>query len=152
VDVAVAERIHELVMDLVRAAGMLQPDQSVPGEPVSMSQAFAVHELDSDTPLSQQELAQRLRLEKSSASRMAAEMERKGLLVRERDPDNRRLYRLRLTDEGRALHRRMATAFHEQFVGWVAELTAAERDGLLTGLPALVRVIRRASAHWASHA
>src|SRR5438034_4967409 len=126
-----AERIHELVMDLVRATGLLQPEQSVAGNLLSMSQAFALHELDTDTPLSQRELTERLGLEKSSVSRLAAELERRKLLVRERDPDNRRLYRLRLTEKGRALHRHMATAAHEQFDGWVAAMTHAERDALL---------------------
>jgi DNA-binding MarR family transcriptional regulator len=131
-------------MDLVRATGLLQPERSVGGHPLSMSQAFALHELDGDTPLSQQELTDRLGLEKSSVSRLAAELERHKLLVRERDPDNRRLYRLRLTDKGRALHRQMAVGFHERFDGWVASMSRAERDALLTGLPALVRVIRQA--------
>jgi DNA-binding MarR family transcriptional regulator len=129
-------------MDLVRAAGLLQLDQAV-----SMSQAFALHELDSDTPLSQRDLAERLRLEKSTVSRMVAELERKGLVVRERDPANRRLYRLRLTDAGRAQHVRMATAFHERYVCWVSAMTPAERDALLTGLPALLRAIHHAHGH-----
>ncbi len=86
VDSSEAARLHELLMDVVRAAGLLQPDQTAAGHPVSLSQAFALHELDTGTPLSQRDLAERLRLEKSSVSRLAAEMERKGLLVRERDP------------------------------------------------------------------
>ncbi len=141
-DPADAERIHELLMDLIRVGGLLQPDQSVHDAPFSMSQAFALHELDTEPPLSQQELAERLRLEKSSVSRLAAEMERKGLLVRERDPGNRRLYRLRLTDQGRARHRDMAAQYHKQFEHWAAQMTAAERTALLRGLPALVRIIR----------
>jgi DNA-binding MarR family transcriptional regulator len=142
VESAESERIHHLVMDLVRATGLLQVDQDVPGYPVSLSQAFALHELDTDIPLAQRDLAERLRLDKSSVSRMAAEMERKGLLVRERDPANRRQYRLRLTDRGRAVHAGMAGAFHTRFEAWMAALTAAERAALLKGLPALVRVIR----------
>ena len=143
VDSVEAQRIHKLLMDLVRAAGLLQPDQTVPGHPVSMSEAFALHELDSGTSLSQRDLAERLRLEKSSISRMAAEMERKGLLVRERDPDNRRQYRLRLTHRGHATHVQMASTFHEQYQCWVAAMTRTERAALLKGLPALVRVIRQ---------
>jgi len=137
-----AERLHKLFMDLARAGGMLHPDDAVPGQPVSLSQAFALHELDTDPPLSQRDLAERLRLEKSSISRMVAEMQRKGLLVRQRDPGNRRLYRLRLTDQGRDLHASMASAFHERYVRWVAAMTPAENDALLLGLSALVRAIR----------
>jgi DNA-binding MarR family transcriptional regulator len=143
VDAAEAARLHELFMDVVRAAGLLQPDQTVAGHPVSLSQAFALHELDTDTPLSQRDLAERLRLEKSSVSRLAAEMERKGLLVRERDPANSRQYRLHLTDEGRAIHVQMRTTFHNQYECWVAAMTHSERAALLKGLPALVRVIRQ---------
>jgi DNA-binding MarR family transcriptional regulator len=143
VESADAERIHELLMSLIRAAGMLQPDHLVPEHQISMSQAFALHELDTGSTLSQQELAARLQLEKSSVSRMVAEMERKGLLLRERDPDNHRQYRLRLTDRGRAAHARMAHSFHARYEGWVEEMTPAERKALLTGLPALVRVIRQ---------
>jgi DNA-binding MarR family transcriptional regulator len=145
-----AHRLHELFMDLILAAGLLQADQVVPGLPVSMSQAFALHTLDTPAPLSQRDLAERLRLEKSTVSRMAADLERKGLLVRERDPDNRRLYRLRLTDEGRAVHARMAGAFHAQYVRWTEALTRAEREALLTGLPALVHAIRCEPAPWGS--
>jgi DNA-binding MarR family transcriptional regulator len=112
-----------------------------------MSQAFAVHELDTDRPLSHSDLAARLRLEKSSVSRLVAELERKGLLVRERDPGNRRLYRLRLTAAGRALHRRMAAEMHAQYMRWAAAMTRAERHALLIGLPALVRVIRDSAHH-----
>jgi DNA-binding MarR family transcriptional regulator len=139
-----SERIHQLLMDLVRTAGLLHLDQAVPGQPTSLSQAFALHELDVDTPLSQRDLCERLRLEKSTVSRMVAELERKGLAVRERDPGNRRFTRLRLTDEGRSLHRGMAAAFHEQFERWISAMSRTERDGLLVGLPALVRVIRDA--------
>jgi DNA-binding MarR family transcriptional regulator len=181
------ERLHELLLELVRAAVLLQPDQAMPGQPVSLSQAMALHELDVSArsgrrgsgrakprgaampaeakrstavadegqahpaPLSQRELALRLGLEKSTVSRLAAELERKGLLVRERDPDNRRLYRLRLTDRGRAMHVRIAEAFHAHFLRWEAAMTHAERTALDVGLPALVRAIRSGPVPWRPH-
>ncbi|BCB74004.1 hypothetical protein GCM10022251_11890 [Phytohabitans flavus] len=143
-----AERLHGLFMDLVRTGGLLQTDQTIPGHPISMSQAFALHELDTETPLSQRDLAERLRLEKSSVSRLASEMERKGWLVRERDPTNRRLYRLRLTDRGRALHAGMRGAFHDQYVRWVGEMTPAEREALVVGLTAFIRVLGDGPLPW----
>lgn len=141
-DSSTPHRLHHLLMDLVQAGGLLHADQAVPGHQISLSQAFALHELDTDQPLSQGELAQRLGLEKSSASRMAADLERKELLVRERDPANRRVYRLRLTDAGRAVHAQIGAEFHDKYVRWVAALTPAERDALLAGLLALVRAMR----------
>jgi DNA-binding MarR family transcriptional regulator len=143
-----AERLHHLLMDLMLGAGFMQLDQAIPGQSISLSQAFALHELDTGVPLSQQELAARLRLEKSTVSRLAAELERKELLVRERDPGNRRLYRLRLTDEGRAVHRRMGTVIHEQYVRWAENISESEREALLIGLTALVREVHRDPPGW----
>jgi DNA-binding MarR family transcriptional regulator len=137
-----AHRLHTLFMDLVRVAGLLQPDQEIPGQPLSMSQTYTIHELDQGEPLSQQELAERLFLEKSTVSRMVADLESKGLVERERDPSNRRTYRLRLTDAGRAFHRRVAAAYDGHFDKWTAAMTPAERKALRIGLPALIRVVR----------
>jgi DNA-binding MarR family transcriptional regulator len=142
VDPSAPERLHRLLMELVRVVGVLQPDQAVPGHAISLSQAYALHELDTDSPLSQRELAERLRLEKSSVSRMAADLEEQGLLVRERDAVNRRVYRLRLTDQGRAVHAQLGAAFHAQYLRWTAAMTPAELDALLVGLHALVHTIR----------
>jgi DNA-binding MarR family transcriptional regulator len=142
VEPAAPDRLHRLMMELVRVIGLVELDRAVAGQPISLSQAFALHELDADVPLSQRVLAERLHLEKSSVSRMAAEMERYGLLVRERHPDNRRLYRLRLTARGRRLHREIAAAFHQRYVHWTSAMTAAELDALLAGLVALVRAVR----------
>jgi DNA-binding MarR family transcriptional regulator len=126
-----------MLMEFARVAGLLQVQENV-----SMSQAFALHELDLGVPLSQRDLAERLRLDKSTVSRLAADLEREGLVVRERDPANRRLYRLRLTDAGRTLHRNMRRDFHSQYMRWFESMTPPERDGLLLGLPALLRAVR----------
>lgn len=136
-----AARLHELVMDLVRAFGVLQDDTASEGR-LSLSQMFALHEIDVHSPLSQRELGERLRLEKSSVSRLAADLERKGLIRRERDPGNRRLYRLRITDEGRDLHTRISASHHARYTAWTTALEPAEREALLTGLTALVRTMR----------
>jgi DNA-binding MarR family transcriptional regulator len=137
-----AGQLHVLFMDLVRVAGLFRADQEIPGFPISMSQAFAVHELDTAVPLSQRELADRLALEKSTVSRMIANLERHGLVERERDPDNLRTNRLRLTDSGRELHARIAANYDAQFQRWAAALSDAESDALMVGLPALIRVVR----------
>ena len=70
-----AAELHRLFMDLARLAGLLQPDEAGAGHPISLSQAFALHELAFENGLSQRELAERLRLEKSSVSRLAAELQ-----------------------------------------------------------------------------
>jgi DNA-binding MarR family transcriptional regulator len=124
-------------MDLVGLAGLLHPDQSL-----SLSQAIALHELDADAGMSQQELTTRLRLEKSTVSRLVAQMEKQGFLVRERDPANHRVYRLRLTRKGSAAHARLRTEFHDRHTRLIAGMKGTEREALLVGLRGLVRVLR----------
>jgi DNA-binding MarR family transcriptional regulator len=137
-----SERLHELFMELVRVAGLLQPDHELPGTSVSMSQAFALHELDKGAPLSQQELAERLLLEKSTVSRMVADLQDKALITRQRDSANLRTYRLLLTDKGRDCHARMAAGYRAQYHRWTEAMTPVEREALLLGLPALIRAVR----------
>lgn len=141
-----AEHLHHLLMDLVRTAEFALLQDVFPGRALSMSQLFALHELDHESGISQRELAERLGLEKSSVSRMVADLESDGLLTRERDPENRRLYRLEITEEGRRLHRGAAGALHERYERWSAAMTPAERDGLAAGLPALLRAMHADSA------
>lgn len=136
-----SEHLHHLLMDLFRTAGLVLVDRAVPGQPTSLSQVFALHELDHDAGLSQRELAARLGLEKSTVSRLVADLESDGLVTRERDPANRRLYRLEITDAGRRLHRRIGESLHERYVRWSAAMSPAERDGLAAGLPALLRAM-----------
>jgi DNA-binding MarR family transcriptional regulator len=108
---------------------------------LSLSEAFALGELaDADT-LSQQELADRLGLEKSTVSRLAAGLEHRGWLSRERDPDNRRFYRLRLTTSGRRAARRAGAHFHAYHAALFHALTPAEQAGLQLGLAGLIRAL-----------
>lgn len=137
-----AEHLHHLLMDVVRTAEFALMADVVPGRAMSMSQLFAIHELDFHAGMSQRELAERLGLEKSSVSRLVADLEADGLVVRERDPANRRLYRLEITAAGRKLHRKAAEVLHARYEAWASAMSEEERNGLAKGLPALLRVIK----------
>jgi MarR family transcriptional regulator, transcriptional regulator for hemolysin len=57
----------------------------------------------------QRTLANDLRIEGATLTRHLDRMERDGLIVRTRDPDDRRQIRAELTPKGRDLHRRLRT-------------------------------------------
>jgi DNA-binding MarR family transcriptional regulator len=139
---AASDRLHTLLMELARFAALLHPDQATPQHSMPLSQIFALHELDTDAPLSQRELARRLCLEKSTLSRLVTDMEGQGLLVRQRDPGNRRYSRLQLTGRGRAVHAQVRASFHHRHSRLMAGLSITEREALLIGLPALIRALR----------
>jgi DNA-binding MarR family transcriptional regulator len=113
---------------------------SEPGFPaVSASEARALIELLAARGIAQGQLAALLGLEKSTVSRLAAGLERKGWLRRGRDGENQRFVRLYLTPEGRMIAARVWQAWQSRQARLLAGLTPKERAGLAAGLRGLVR-------------
>jgi DNA-binding MarR family transcriptional regulator len=103
---------------------------------------MALGELADVEAMSQHQLAALLGLEKSTVSRLVAGLVERGWVTRSRKSENRRLYRLALTDDGRVVAARFGKelrAQHEQLLG---ELTPDERRALTVGLAGLVRVLK----------
>jgi DNA-binding MarR family transcriptional regulator len=108
-------------------------------EAVSPSEARALIELVSARGIAQGELAGLLGLEKSTVSRLAAGLERKGWIRRGRDEDNQRYVRLYLTPEGRVVAGRVWAAWQSRQARILGALSDEERAGLSAGLRGLVR-------------
>jgi len=108
---------------------------------VSASEARALVELVSARGIAQGELAGALALDKSTVSRLAAGLERKGWISRGRDEENQRYVRLYLTPSGRELAGRLWEEWRSRQVRILAALSAEERAGLSAGLGGLVRVL-----------
>jgi DNA-binding MarR family transcriptional regulator len=125
---------------LVRLGNLLEPHQHA-GLHVSLSEMMALGELADVESMSQQDLGQLLGLEKSTVSRLAVGLQRRGWVRRERDTSNRRFYRLQLTPDGRTVADRIGhdlRAHHERLLG---ALTPDERDALTIGLAAVARAL-----------
>lgn len=132
------DELRRVMRRLVRLGGLLEPHDHG-GLKVSLSEVMALGELSDVEAMSQQELAARLGLEKSTVSRLAGGLEARGWLVRERDPANRRSYRLRLTDDGRAAADRVGQDLRRHHEALLGELTPTELEALTVGLAALGR-------------
>jgi DNA-binding MarR family transcriptional regulator len=128
------------------------PDEAGPASPpgpdggpvmgipqVSGSEARALIELVKARGIAQGELVGLLGLEKSTVSRLAAGLERKGWVRRGRDEGNQRYVRLYLTAEGGAVAARLWDAWQSRQARILAALTTEERAGLSAGLRGLVR-------------
>jgi DNA-binding MarR family transcriptional regulator len=144
------DHLRQLLRRLVRLSGLLEPHDHA-GVRASASEVFALAELVEAGTLSQQELAERLGLEKSTVSRLVAGMESRGWLSRTRDPANRRVYRLSLTGEGATAARRVGEYFHGRHAHLLGSLTQAERRGLMLGLAGLARVAEESRDHRGAH-
>jgi len=125
--------------------GYREPDRPSgdPAEPpipaLSASEARALIELVAARGIAQGQLGTLLGLEKSTVSRLAAGLERKGWVRRGRDEANQRYIRLYLTPEGSRVAARVWSAWQTRQARILAGLTAEERAGLASGLRGLIR-------------
>ena len=130
----------ETSVPAARSASAAQPGTA--GRPVpavSSSEARALIELVAARGIAQGELAGLLGLDKSTVSRLAAGLERKGWVRRGRDEDNQRYVRLYLTPQGGEVAARVWQAWQSRQARILAALSAEERAGLAAGLGGLVR-------------
>ena len=123
-----------------RATGMENTgDPAAPLPAVSASEARALIALLAARGIAQGQLAEALGLEKSTVSRLAAGLERKGWIRRGRDEENHRYVRLYLTPQGAFVADRVWQALQSLQGRILAGLSAEEREGLTIGLRGLVR-------------
>lgn len=137
------QRLQDLMVALVRAFGLHQPDQTPCGEPVSVSEAHTLMELARGEPLSQMELAGRLRLEKSTVSRLVRRLEQRRWLRRERNPEDGRAVLLHLSEEGRRAAERLAAARVEKFSRIFAVIPPEDQESVLHTLDVLLRAMNK---------
>jgi DNA-binding MarR family transcriptional regulator len=140
-----AAELEHLLTQLIRmlspalSAGDIGAPPVGPLPAVSASEARALIELVSARGIAQGELAGLLGLDKSTVSRLAAGLERKGWIRRGRDEDNQRYVRLYLTPEGGEVAGRVWQAWQSRQARILDTLSADERAGLMAGLGGLVR-------------
>jgi DNA-binding MarR family transcriptional regulator len=100
--------------------------------------------------LSLTELSRRLASQNSTVTGIADRLEAGGLVVRERDPDDRRVWRVRLTDKGRSIAARAELTPWTLLRRAIDALPARERKtllGLLDQVAAHVRAELQGEAH-----
>jgi DNA-binding MarR family transcriptional regulator len=106
-----------------------------------VGEAQALFEISRYNGLSQNELATRLRLEKSTVSRLAKLLEQRGWLDRVRDEDDSRLFQLRLTPSGSKMVQRLSASRRARFAKVFAAIPTAKREAVLDSLSILSEVL-----------
>ena len=136
-----AAALQQQMVALVRAFGLHQPDQTPCGQPVPVAEAHALQELARAEPLAQRDLAAWLRLEKSTVSRLVAQLEGKGWIVRDRSSTDARVLLLRLTAAGHKVAEQLAAARQARFAALLAAIPEAQRAEVVAALATLVGAI-----------
>jgi|SRR5215204_269886 len=136
-----AELLETLLTKVMRLVAMHgdAPAAAHEGRALSMAEGVLLVELLAPGEVTQQQLADRLSLDKSRVSRLCAALERKGLLARRRDENNRRNLRLQITKSGADTAARLRQTWLDRHKLMLASMTSDERRALLLGLGALAR-------------
>ncbi|MBG0830095.1 winged helix-turn-helix transcriptional regulator [Planomonospora sp. ID67723] len=136
-----AADLQEAVARFVRAFGLHQPDRTPCGTSIPTSEAHALGELARDGELRQVELVHRLRLEKSTTSRIVAQLVQRGWAERASAPGDGRGVLVRLTPQGHQAARRLAAARRARFGTALERIPADERDAVLRALTLLTEAV-----------
>ena len=135
-----AELLETLLNKMMRLVAMhADAPRHLAGTALSMAEGVLLVELLATGEVTQQQLADRLSLDKSRISRLCSALERKHLLARQRDESNRRNLRVQITASGAAAATQLRQTWHERHERMLAAMTPKERRALLLGLAALTR-------------
>lgn len=125
----------EALSNLVRVVQFRDRDRACCYD-VSVSQCYALEAVSDRGPLTVNELAAHLYLDKSTASRVAAGLEAKGYVVRQRGQEDGRVVQLAATKSGRALRERIDDDLVRQYAEMLDDFEPDVR-------PALTRLMER---------
>jgi DNA-binding MarR family transcriptional regulator len=136
-----ATALHEALSELVRVYQFRDRDR-ICCHGVSVSQCYALEALLRRGPCGLNELAAELYLDKSTASRVVAALQRKRYVVRAAHPDDGRAVVLRVTPAGRRLHDRIRRDLIDQ----TRQLLQDVAPEVAEGAARLIRRLARAAA------
>lgn len=138
--VDVYELEHTLAA-FIRAFGLHQAEQTPCGVSVSVSEAHTLTEIARTGGLTQSELVNFLRLEKSTVSRLVKGLNKRNWITRDAHPTDGRAQLLKLTSEGEKKAAQIAAARREKFAALTQALPETKRDAVLAALSTLVEAI-----------
>jgi DNA-binding MarR family transcriptional regulator len=142
IDLPTNVALQNRLIAFIRAFGLHRPDQTPCGQPVAVAEAHALMELAQEAPLSQNDLVVRLRLEKSTVSRLVSQLEQRGWIERQRNAVDGRVLDLRLTESGRRIASDLATARQAKFARILESIPEEKREFVLDALQTLMEAMR----------
>ena len=139
------EVFQEALMSIVRGLGLHRPDATPCGFPVSLAEACAMVALHRAEPMPQRDLAQVLNLDKSTVSRLVADLEERGWIVREKAEHDARVTMLRRTATGADKSQAISAARNERLGGLLEHIPLAQRAQVVEAIQVLAEVVQNES-------
>ncbi|MEJ7704407.1 MAG: MarR family transcriptional regulator [Geodermatophilaceae bacterium] len=132
--------LQDRLVGFIRAFGLHQPEATPCGQPIPVSEAHALSELAGAT-LGQFELGRRLRLEKSTVSRLVGQLVGRGWVQRNVSPDDARAVLLTLTSSGQEAAENLAAARRQKFDHLMAAIPDTQLAEVLSALDVLTEAL-----------
>lgn len=134
-----ARTLRALSRDLVRELGMFAPQCCA--TPLTPVEAHLLIELES-ADLTNNQLAERLRVDKSNTSRPLSRLQERGLVDRVPHQQDGRSQQLRLTDQGRSLLQQLHQQLDNRTAAMLALFSDDEQQQLRTGIERYLQGLR----------
>jgi MarR family 2-MHQ and catechol resistance regulon transcriptional repressor len=124
-----ARSLSDALSELMRVVQFRDRDRACCYD-VSVSQCYALKAVADAGPLTVNDLAAHLYLDKSTASRIANGLEAKGYVTRQRAAEDRRVILLRATDRGEALCQAIEDDLVSEYLELLGTLSPEARKGI----------------------
>ena|SRR5713101_4480117 len=141
-----SEHLAAGVVTLVRTFGLHRPEETPCGEPIPVGEAHALMDLAKHGPMNHGDLAIRLKLQKSTVSRLVRQLERRDWIIRDNSSEDNRVVLIRLTRKGNAAAKRLARARRNKFDNLLAAIPKSQRGNVITTLSTLAKALDRQSS------
>ncbi|MEU8285417.1 MarR family winged helix-turn-helix transcriptional regulator [Micromonospora sp. NPDC048905] len=128
---------QDALLRFIRNFGLHQPDRTPCGQPLPVSEAHAMVEIARETGIRQTELARRLRLEKSTVSRLVTNLVNRGWVRRETADSDGRGVVLLLTEAGITAAARQADARRHRLTALLARVPDDQHAAVVRALQTL---------------
>lgn len=125
-----AHGLYGALNDLLRVVQFRDRDMACCYD-VSVTQCYALQAVVDDGPITVNELAARLYLDKSTASRVAGGLEEKGYVARERDASDGRIVRLSATEDGGNLCSRIEADLAQAYARMLEDFDPEVRGAMI---------------------
>lgn len=133
-----SKKLRGLLKELVNNLGVNEKDQIYCCD-ITLSQCFAILEVGKTEELTLNELAESLNVDKSTASRTVNNLAKSKLLAVETDHLNRRFIKIKLTEAGKELYRRLEQRTDVYFSDLVKSIPEDKLEQVIESLHLLVQ-------------
>lgn len=138
------KQFREIVRTLEHKLGVLQDSEySCCG--ITLAQCHALIEIGRAGSISLNDLSDLINLENSTVSRTVNNLVNGGLAARALDPQDRRYIKIRLTEDGNALFRKIETGMNAYFKEIFSKIPKEKRGQVLESLTLIVDAVNNSS-------